>query len=132
MPELAPESTPPPAAVPPVVNPKDHEDFPVFRETLLFFVAAPEVNAAFRAFGDQLFNMVLKSWDEWPDYPESVARTAMRGVLADLRHAQGFLWEWCQSENTLPESDVHLPGVGIKISKDLGALADRLEKELAE
>ncbi len=131
MPELTPESTPPPAAVPPVVDPKDHERFPTFRETFLFFLTGPEINATFRAFGDQLFTLVLLSWDEWPDYPESIARTAMRAVLADLRHLQGFLLQWCQSESGLSEADLHLPGAGLRISKKIGEVADRLEKELA-
>src|SRR5436305_12326496 len=89
-----PEAPPPPvigppegpAAVPAEIDPSRWEDFAVFRETFLVYVSHARYNAAFRAFGDALYEMVLESWGHWPEQTEGYLRSHLRAVVADLRH----------------------------------------------
>src|ERR1700709_805818 len=90
MPELTPQSTPPPdplipvhdappkddppASIPPIIEPKDFEEYPAFRETFLLFFTDVRANAAVRAFGKLFHELVLEFWGYWPDHPEGVFR----------------------------------------------------------
>ncbi|HEX6903348.1 MAG TPA: hypothetical protein VF789_26765 [Thermoanaerobaculia bacterium] len=131
MPELIPESTSPPAAIPPIVDPSDFEDHPAFRETFLLYFSDPEANAAFRAVGDLLYDFVLEYWQNWPEHPEGLLRASLRAAVADMRHVQGFLAEWASPDTAhgSPHEE-HLAAFGGGIAHDLGVLADRLETEL--
>ncbi len=142
MPELTPESTPPPAdplppdpddeAIgPPVIDPAHFEDFPVFRETFLSFVTEEGANATLRDFGELLYRMVLEYWHNWPDQPEGLLRASLRAAVADLRHVQGFLAEWASPDTAhgSPHEE-HLAAFGGGIARELAGLADRLEVEL--
>ncbi len=132
--------TPPPPAQPdpddeaigpPVIDPARFEEFPVFRETFLSFVAGARSNAVLRGFGDLLFNLILDYWQYWPDQPEGQLRASLRAAIADMRHVQGFLTDWAAPEtaHNNPHEE-HLAKVGAEVAEDLGALADRLETEL--
>lgn len=85
------QSTARPAVSPPTIDPKRWEDFPTFRESLLRHCTGPEANAAMRAFGDLLFEMVLEWNGTQPDEPEGYIRHDARAALAELRAVQGFL-----------------------------------------
>src|SRR4051812_7619439 len=89
MPPPEDDSDDPPAAIPPIIEPKDYEEFITFRESFLVFVTDPAVNAALRGFGRFLFDGVLAVWGEWPDHPEGMFRASLRAVIADLRQSQG-------------------------------------------
>jgi hypothetical protein len=142
MPELTPESTPPPSAPippdpddeaigPPVIDPARFEDFPVFRETFLSFIAQEGANATLRDFGELLYRMTLEYWQYWPDQPEGHLRASLRAAVADMRHVQGFLAQWAgpETDYKTPHGE-HLAKVGGGVARDLGVLADRLETEL--
>ena len=147
MPELTPQSTPPldplipghdeppkndtPASIPPIIKPKDFEEYPAFRETFLLFFTDVRANAAARAFGKLFHELVLEFWGYWPDHPEGVFRASLRAAVADLRHVEGMLLEWT-GEAFAPETphEEFLSSVGTDVAHALGELADRLEKEL--
>lgn len=131
MPELTPESTSPPAAVPPILDPASFEDHPAFRETFMLYFSDPEANTALRSLGSLLYDFVLEYWTNWPDQPEGLLRASLRAAIADMRHVQGFLAEWA-GPNTAHETPhlEHLAKVGGGIAQELGVLADRLETEL--
>lgn len=82
-----PQSTPPPrVATPPRIAPAAWEDFPVFRETFLFYFTEPPANAALRVVGRLFHELVLEYYHHWPEWPEGVTATELRAALADLRH----------------------------------------------
>jgi hypothetical protein len=146
MPELAPQSTPPsvqpppvseaspdnpPPAIPPIVDPSRFEEFPTFRETFLAFIADPDANAIFRGFGELLFDFILEYWEHWPDQPEGELRANLRAAVADMRHVQGYLAQLAGPHSAFDSAhEEHLAGVGGAVSREIGALADRIEREL--
>ncbi len=134
-PPAAPETEPPEeqprAAIPPIIDPKRHEAFSTFRETFLVYFTDPAANAATRAFGNVLYDMLLSSWGEWPEHPEGIFRAELRAVIADLRCAQGSLLE-LTGETFAPPTphEGHLASIGHQIAHEVGQLADRLEREM--
>jgi len=124
-------AAPPAAAVPPIIDPKRHEDFPTFRETFLVYFTDPAADAAVRGFGTLLYDFLLNSWGEWPKHPEGIFRASLRAVVADLRCAQGSLLE-LTGEAFSPGTphEGHLASIGYQIAHEVGQLADRLEREL--
>jgi hypothetical protein len=126
-----PKDDAPPAAVPPVINPEDFEDFPAFREAFLLYVSDPAANAVLRGLGELLHNLILEYWHHWPEHPEGLLRASLRAAVADLRYVQGFLLDWA-SPDTAHNSphEEHLGKTGGGIAREIAALADRLEKEL--
>jgi hypothetical protein len=144
MPELAPQSTPPsvppppasetppddpPPAIPPIINPDRFEDFPFLRETFLLYVTEPTYNASLRGLGDLLFTLILEYWGKWPDHPEGILRASLRAAVADMRCIQGFLITQAEGAQNTPHEE-HLAEIGASIGLEVGALADRIEKEL--
>ena len=133
-----PEAPPPPvigppegpAAVPAEIDPSRWEDFAVFRETFLVYVSHARYNAALRVVGEMLFEMVLETWDHWPERPEGYTRSHLRAAVADLRHLQGYLAT--QGENP-PEDEpyeAHLCRMAVRMSREVGGVAEQIEKEL--
>ncbi len=146
MPELTAQSTAPPPppmppgippmppqperpAIPPIIDPARFEDFPVLRETFLLYVPDPKANASLRGAADLLFDLILEYWGKWPNHPEGFLRASLRAAVADLRYVQGFLAEPEEGSQDTPHEE-HLAAVGAAIAPEIGALADRLEKEL--
>ena len=151
MPELTPQSTTPaeplpptpptpaeppaddppeaPPAIPPIIDPARFEDFPVLRETFMLYVSDPAANASLRGAADLLFDLILEYWGKWPNHPEGFLRASLRAAVADLRYVQGFLAEPEEGSQDTPHEE-HLAAVGASIAPEIGALADRLEKEL--
>jgi hypothetical protein len=132
MPEL-PDSTPPPAAVPPAIDPAAWEDYPAFRETFLMYFTPPGYAPALRTVGEMLHTMILESYDPWPGWPESSTRTEMRAALADLRHLQGFLASVGREKDlsSLDPEDAYLSNIAAKLSRQIGHAADGIDRELA-
>jgi hypothetical protein len=129
MPDLTPESTSPPA-----VDPAAWEAFPAFRETFLMYVTPPGHAAAIRGFGEMLYTLLLETPPEWPDWPESSTRTEMRAAAADLRHLQGFLGSVGQEReaSSLNPEDAYLSNIAAKLSRQLGKVAEWIERELQQ
>jgi hypothetical protein len=138
MPELTEESTPPtvapppddpPPAIPPIIDPDSFEDFPVLRETFMLYVTDPGANAVLRGAALLFFDLVLHFWGDWPDPPEGMLRASLRAAVADMRHVQGFLVE-LEEGGWGGGHEEHLAAVGVGVAPEIGALADRLEREL--
>lgn len=144
MPELTAQSTPPsvppspapevppddpPPAIPPIIDPDRFEDFPVLRETLMLYVSDPAANASLRGGAALLFDLILEYWGKWPDYPEGFLRASLRAAVADMRCVQGFLAELAEGSQDSSHEE-HLAELGASIAPEIGALADRIEREL--
>ncbi len=66
--------------------------YPVFRETFLVYLVAPELKEALHAFGLVLYELALRSVEAAPPaWPESPTRAEVRSAAMDLRQLQGFL-----------------------------------------
>jgi hypothetical protein len=128
MPELATDSTSPPA-----VPPDDWERLPAFRETFLMYITPPGYVAALQTMGEMLYSLILNNPAEWPGWPESSTRTEMRAAGADLRHLQGFLRsvEKEREVSSLDAEDAYLALMAGKLSRKLGRMATWIERELA-
>jgi hypothetical protein len=153
MPELAQDCTPTPApppippglplirpwdpddppAVPPVIDPREWEDYPIFRETFLLYVSEPRFNAALRMAGEMFFTMLLEVYGEWPEWPESSTRIEMRAAVADMRHLQGFLANVGQERHssTLSPGDIRLSKHASRVARLLNQVATTIERKLA-
>ena len=136
MPELTPQSTtptaPPPAVIPPPLDPLLWEDFAVFRETFLAYFTRAEDAAAFRHLGSLIFEMLLEHARYFSDPPESPTRRELRAALADLRHVQGFLRTLGNQhrESSLDPQDAALSRYAGLQSGKVRRLADRIEQRL--
>ena len=131
MPELT-DSTPPPAATPPTIDPAVWEDFPAFRETFLMYFTPPGYAAALRTVGEMLHTMILENYRPWPGWPESSTRTEMRAAVADLRHMQGFLASVGRERelSSLDPEDAYLSQIAGKLARQLKHATDGIEREL--
>ena len=122
------------AVSPPTIDPKRWEDFPTFRESFLRWFTDPAHNAALRAFGTLLFEMVLEANRVFPDEPESFTRHDLRAAVADLRYLQGFLgYIGSQQEDMQPEEDredMRLSKLAAKLAPRVGRIADAIEGAL--
>ena len=87
MPELTPESTPPPEDEPRF----PWEEYPAFRFSFLMHFTQPGDRAALEHLGKMLYDMALEVSKRWPAWPESTTRAEMRAVARDLQHAASFL-----------------------------------------
>lgn len=131
MPELT-DSTPPPAATPPTIDPNAWEDYPAFRETFLMYFTPPGYAAALRTVGEMLHTMILENYRPWPGWPESSTRTEMRAAVADLRHMQGFLASVGRERelSSLDPEDAYLSTLAAKLARQLAHVTDGIEREL--
>jgi hypothetical protein len=132
MPELTPESSSTPAAVPPVIDPNAWEDFACFRESFLMYFTPPGYSAALRTVGEMLHTMILENYRPWPGWPESSTRTEMRAALADLRHLQGFLASVGREKelSSLDPEDAYLSNTAARLARQIRHAADGIEREL--
>ena len=132
IPPTPPPSSPPDRAVsPPVIDPEQFEDFMAFRETFMVFFPDRRANGEMRGFARLLFEMVIETWGGWPDHPEGIFPAELRAAVADMRHLQGALSNWCGPAFTASgEYETRLAGVGASIALAVGGAADRLEVEL--
>lgn len=126
---LADDSPEAPPSVPPIIDPNRFEDFPVLRETFMLYVSDPTANAALRRSSELLFDLILNFWGQWPDQPEGMLRAGLRAAVADMRCVQGFLAELKEGGYDSAHEE-HLAAVGVATAPEIGALADRIEKEL--
>jgi hypothetical protein len=133
-----PTTTPPAALSPPTIDPARWEDFPTFRESLLRHCTGPEANAAMRAFGMLLFEMVLEWNGTQPGAPEGYIRHDVRAALADLRAAEGFLAYIGAELEDLDEGDpedaaeVRLCKLAAKLARKVAKIGAAIEGALSE
>lgn len=132
MPEQS-QSTPPPRiATPPRIAPATWEDFPVFRETFLFYFTEPPANAALRVFGRLFHELVLEYYHHWPEWPEGVTATELRAALADLRHLEGYLAAVGREHQdaALSEPDTALSVMAGRHAGELARIAEEIEQAI--
>jgi hypothetical protein len=134
MPELIAESSSPPAAVPPILDPVLWESFPVFRESFLLYISEPQFNAALRTAAEHFFAMMLETCDHWPEWPESSTRMELRAAVADMRHLQGFLASIGleRKASALEPEDHKLAKHASELARVLNKLANGIERKLAK
>ena len=127
----SPPAPPDSAVSPPVIDPEHFEDFPAFREVFLVFFPDRRANDAMRRFGLLLYEMVIETWGTWPSHREGIFPAELRAAVADLRHVQGALAEWCgPALSSSSQREIRLAGVGAHVAQGIAKLTDRLEVEL--
>ncbi len=125
LPEESPE-----VALPPLVNPRDWEDFGVYRETFLVYFTEPRDNLALRDSGRLVHNMALEYYQHWPDQPEGWTRSHLRASVADLRHLEGFLTTIGDNPPENHPHEAHLCRMAVRMARKVAVVADQIEKEL--
>jgi len=130
LPPIPPEPAAP--STPPILDPAAWEDFPVFRETFLFYFTEPPCNAALRIFGHLFHELVLEYYHHWPSWPEGVTATELRAALADLRHLEGYLSSVGREHQdaSLSESDTALSVLAGRLARELSRVGDEIEQAL--
>jgi len=120
----APRPSPPPAALP------EWESLCVFRETFLVWLTPPGAADALRYVGNLFFDLMLNA-DDWPASEESPVRGELQGAARDLRFLQGYLATIGQADASgLDAVDARLSRLAEPISRAVGELAERIEREL--
>jgi len=97
------------------------------------YVTPPGYMAALWYFGEMMYNLLLETPAEWPQWQESATRTEMGAAARDLRHMQGFLASVGREHkvSSLDAEDAYLSKIASSLSRQLGKLAGWLEEELA-
>lgn len=133
MPELTPQSTPPPVTPPPMIAPETWEDFQGFRESFLYHFPRPQDNTALRHLGRLLYELALETAGIMPDSGESATRTELRAAMGDLRHLEGFLTSVSQEhrEASLSPEDARLSNLATAWAWDTRRIAERIATALA-
>ncbi|HEX4960911.1 MAG TPA: hypothetical protein VF173_08740 [Thermoanaerobaculia bacterium] len=124
------EELAPPAAIPPLIDPKLWESFPVYRETFLVYVTDPKRNADLRGYGELLHELVLEFAEYWPDQPEGWIRSNLRAAVADLRHLEGFLASLGEFPPENERFEAHLCRMAGRLAAEVAAVAGQIEREL--
>jgi hypothetical protein len=102
------------------------------RETTLYLFDRRRDRTALRRVGRLLHDMALETAREPGE--ESATRAELRAAAADLRHTGGYLYnvirrsaEWC----SLDESDERLAHFAGKLSRQVAALVEKIERRLS-
>lgn len=120
----APRPAPPPAAL------QEWEMLCVFRETFLVWLTPPGAADALRLVGNLFFDLMLKA-DDWPAPEVSAVRGELEAAVRDLRFLQGYLATIGQADaSSLTPADVRLSRMAEPISREVGELAERIERDL--
>jgi hypothetical protein len=142
MPELIPESTPPPET--PASSPAftwrtstydppppltDWESAPAFRSVFLLHFTQEGDREALEHVGRMLYDMALAASGDWPRWIETAVRTELRAVAADIRHASLFLESVVRERDTasLDSEDERLTYVVESYVEDLRRVASGIE-----
>lgn len=127
MPELVTKCTPPAA------SPREWEMLCVFRETFLVWLTPPGAADAFRLIGNLFFDLMLTA-DDWPTWTESPVQAELDGAARDLRFLEGFLTTagTQRKASELSQEDALLSRLAARLAPEIGRLACRIERELAE
>jgi hypothetical protein len=102
------------------------------RETTLYLFGSRKDRAALRRVGRLLKDLALEATRDPGE--ESETRAELRAAAADLRYTGGYLFnvigrsaEWC----SLDESDERLARFAGKLSRQVGALVEKIERRLS-
>jgi len=102
------------------------------RETLLLLLDDPADREALRHVGRVLHDMAVETTRDPGE--ESSTRAELRAAAADLRYTGGYLFnvirrsaEWC----SLDADDEKMARFAGKISRQVGALVDKIERRLS-
>jgi hypothetical protein len=113
-------------------NPPPWIEADSIRETTLFLFDHRRDRTALRRVGRLLKDLALEATRD-PGV-ESATRAELRAAAADLRYTGGYLFhvirrsaEWC----SLDESDERLAYFAGKISRQVAALVEKIERRLA-
>jgi hypothetical protein len=95
----------------------------------------PDDRQALRRLGQVLYDLaVFADREQDDDEEESSTRAELRAAAADLRYTSGYLFnvirlsaEWC----SLDADDEELARFAGKLSRQVGALVDKIERRLA-
>ncbi len=122
-----------PRYVVPTIDPKDFDDFAVFRETFLRQIDHVREVSAFRDFATVLFEMSGEATRLWQGtYAESTA-SDLAASVADLRYLQGFLsvlvTTSSESESLTPRNKFFLRTAD-RTAQKIAALAEEIEADL--
>ena len=114
-------------------NPPAWNESDSFRETTLQLLDDLDDREAVRRAGQVLYDLAVETSRELGG-EKSVARAELRAVAADLRYTGGYLFnvirrsaEWC----SLDADDEKLARFAGKISRQVGALVDKIERRLS-
>jgi hypothetical protein len=103
-----------------------------FRETTLQLFDPPDREAV-RRLGQVLYDLAVFA-DREEDDEESVARTELRAVAADLRYTGGYLLHVIRRSADacdLDPTEDRLARFAGKISRQVGALVEKIDRRLA-
>lgn len=127
-------------------HPDQGFDLEPFRETFLAHILEPPDNETMRAFGDLHYTQTLANSSYWPHSYMDATAQGLQAALADLRYLQGFLASRCTRTETDRQGDRDqfegdeeivkkhdaLCELGNRINREIGLLADELEKEVGD
>ena len=102
------------------------------RETLLYLLDDPADREALRHVGRLLHDMALEPTREPGE--ESQTRVELRAAAADLRHTGGYLFNVIHRSAdrcSLEASDEKLARFASKLSRQVGALVEKIERRLS-
>ncbi len=118
----------------PRIDPKDSEDYAVFRETFLQYLGANAAVSAFRKFGMALNDLAVERSPPAQVSADDPTAEELRAVVADLRFLQGHLRNIIdiRDHSNLPRREARLCRFATRMAEKVGKLADEIEKMLAE
>jgi len=91
----------------------------------------PGAADALRFVGNLFFDLMLNV-DDWPESEESPVRGELQGAARDLRFLQGYLATIGQADaSSLTPEDARLSRMAEPISREVGELAERIERDLS-
>ncbi|HEV3457303.1 MAG TPA: hypothetical protein VHG32_12150 [Thermoanaerobaculia bacterium] len=118
------------------VTPPPLDEGDSFRETTLQLIDDPEDREAMRRFGRLLYHLALEATMEsgtGTDGESSVTRAELRAVAGDFRSLGGYLRlvEHSAVESSLEPPDAKLARFAGKLSRQVGALVEKIERRLS-
>jgi len=116
----------------PDVTPPPWNESDSFRETTLQLFDPPEREAV-RRFGQVLYDLAVFA-DREEGYEESVARTELRAVAADLRYTGGYLLHVTRrsaDDCDLDPDEDKLARFAGRIGRRVDALVEKIERRLS-
>jgi hypothetical protein len=134
---MAPSFTKPddPLYTEPTIDPKDFDDFAVFRETFLSHIHHVGDVSAFRGFADVLYEMASEARRFWRGTYAEATASKLNATVADLRYLQGYLAETGtiydgEDEDSLTPRNKFYYQAATRMALKVAALADEMEAEL--
>src|SRR5262245_26458557 len=123
-----------PRYVIPTIDPKEFDNFAVFRETFFRHLDHVRDVAAFRGFAQVLFEMSCEGMRLWQGTFAEATASKLTATVADLRYLQGYLAEtgkfYEDEEESLTPRNKFYYHAAARMAPKIAALADEMETEL--